>query len=237
MVNTNLSHEVLVYWWLLFLLCFTCSSRIWREINRMREFFIRAMMKGEQKKKQWIEAILPAMNCAIIIIMLKVILFAWSQNLLMFFFFFFFSAGGEKKRKQSLSSTFAVLFSPSTISRSGNKILLWSSGAFCTSALQHPDAQAGLYLNSCQSLTAMAEAAVTQSRSLRKRDRLQTETTSALLKFQGHKLKLTLWYPAKFKAGGAFLWFLLNCIAPLPTAHLFICVYHRLQCWGWCQQQ
>ena len=155
-------------------------------------------------------------------------------------FFFFFSAGGEKKRKQSLSSTFAVLFSPSTISRSGNKILLWSSGAFCTSALQHPDAQAGLYLNSCQSLmlfTAMAKAAVTQSRSLRKRDRLQTETTSALLKFQGHKLKLTLWYPAKFKAGGAFLWFLLNCIAPLPTAHLFICVYHRLQCWGWCQQQ
>ena len=176
-MNTNLSHEVLVYWWLLFLLCFTCSSRIWREINRMRDFFIWAMMKGEQKKNNSSARNKLRTNINYV----QINLFCLSEAFIVVFFFFFFSAGGEKKRKQSLSSTFAVLFSPSTISRSGNKILLWSSGAFCTSALQHPDAQAGLYLNSCQSLmlfTAMAKAAVTQSRSLRKRDRLQTETTS-----------------------------------------------------------
>lgn len=34
------------------------------------------MSDDEREKKKWIEATLPAMNCAIIIIMLKVILFA-----------------------------------------------------------------------------------------------------------------------------------------------------------------
>lgn len=98
----------------------------------------------------------------------------------------------EKKKKKKTEPFFNFCCAVFTINNiqqwkrdRENKIFLWSSGAFCTSALPHPDAQAELNLNSYQSLmlfTAMAKAAVTQSRSLRRHDRLQTETTNGVTK-------------------------------------------------------